>query len=82
MKIISINLGEHYNQFISSQVTNGRFENENDVIKAALSLLEDEDSKKKLLVSELQKGEISGFVENFDRNTILQHLHQKHLTEK
>jgi len=77
MKIISINLGEHYNQFISSQVTNGRFENENDVIKAALSLLEDEDSRVLALRNAIQEGLDSGIAHNFVPEKHLQQLKLK-----
>jgi antitoxin ParD1/3/4 len=44
-------------------------------------MFEQEESKKAELIKELKKGEKSGFVQNFDRNTFLNDLHKKHLSK-
>ena len=45
MKNTSISLGNHFDQFISSQVSTGRYKNVSEVVRAGLRLLEDEESK-------------------------------------
>jgi len=42
-------------------------------------MFEYEESKKSELIIELEKGEKSGFVKNFDRKNFLNNLHKKHL---
>jgi antitoxin ParD1/3/4 len=37
----SINLGEHFEQFIQQQLTHGRYQNVSEVVRAGLRLLED-----------------------------------------
>ena len=39
-------------------------------------------SKKKELVKELKKGKKSGFIKNFNRDSFLNDLNKKHLTNK
>jgi putative addiction module CopG family antidote len=45
MKNTSISLGIYFDQFVSSQVSTGRYKNVSEVIRAALRLLEDEENK-------------------------------------
>lgn len=79
-KNTSILLGEYFDDFIKQQVQSGKFSSASEVIRAALRLFEYEETRKANLVKELKKGEKSGFVEDFDRDTLLQELHQKHIT--
>jgi antitoxin ParD1/3/4 len=44
-----------------------------------LRLFEQEETKKAELISELIKGEKSGFVKDFNRDTFLQNLKENHL---
>ncbi|MBM3226427.1 MAG: type II toxin-antitoxin system ParD family antitoxin [Candidatus Tectomicrobia bacterium] len=37
----SINLGEHFEQFIQQQIAHGRYQNVSEVVRAGLRLLED-----------------------------------------
>jgi antitoxin ParD1/3/4 len=41
-------------------------------------MFEHEDSKKTELINELKKGEKSGFIKDFDRDSFLRELHKKH----
>lgn len=80
-KNTSILLGDYFDEFISKQVKAGRFSSASEVIRAALRMFEQEESKKAELINELKKGEKSGFVKNFDRNTFIYDLHKKHLSK-
>jgi antitoxin ParD1/3/4 len=73
----SILLGKHFEDFINSQVSSGRFSSASEVVRTALRLLEEEESKKKLLIKALTIGEKSGFEKNFDPKTHLKKLHSK-----
>ena len=72
MKNTSISLGNYFDQFVSSQVSVGRYKNVSEVIRAELRLLEDEESKAIALRNAIQKGLESPRVENFnfDENLI------------
>lgn len=74
MKNTSISLGSYFDQFVSSQVTAGRYKNVSEVIRAGLRLLEDEESKALALRNAIQKGIESPRVENFDFEENLKQL--------
>lgn len=80
-KNTSILLGDHFNNFINEQVQSGKFSSASEVVRAALRMFEHEETKKAELIKELKKGEKSGFAENFNRDTLLKTLHQKHITK-
>lgn len=75
-KNTSILLGDYFNEFINEQVKSGRFSSASEVVRSALRLFEQEESKKNELIKELIKGEKSGFVENFDKDKFLQKMHK------
>ena len=62
---------------MTRQVKSGKFTSVSEVIRAALRLFEMEETKKESLIKELKKGERSGFVVDFDRNTFIKDLHRK-----
>ncbi len=66
MKNTSISLGNHFDQFVSSQVSAGRYQNISEVIRAGLRLLENEESKVIALKNAIQEGLSSQRVESFD----------------
>ena len=76
-KNTSILLGDHFEEFVTRQVKSGKFTSVSEVIRAALRLFEMEETKKESLIKELKKGERSGFVVDFDRNTFIKDLHRK-----
>lgn len=80
-KNTSILLGDYFDNFIKQQIQSGKFSSASEVVRAALRMFEYEETKKTELINELKKGEKSGFVKNFDRNSFLNKLHQKHLTK-
>ena len=75
----SILLGEHFEKFIDTLISSGRYTSASEVVRSALRLLENEEEMKKNLVTALKKGEKSKRVENFDPKKYLAALHQKHL---
>lgn len=77
-KNTSILLGEYFENFISEQIKSGKFSSASEVIRTALRIFEHEESKKSLLINELKKGEKSGFSKDFNRNSFLNKIHEKH----
>jgi len=80
-KNTSILLGDHFDSFINHQIQSGQFSSASEVIRTALRLFEQEESKKNELVNELKKGEASGFVEGLERQDFLKTLHSKYVNE-
>jgi antitoxin ParD1/3/4 len=66
MKNTSISLGNYFDQFVSNQVSVGRYKNVSEVIRAGLRLLENEENKAIALKNAIQKGLESPRVENFN----------------
>ena len=77
-KNTSISLGDHFEDFINNEIKSGRYSSVSEVIRTALRLLEREEKKEKILIKALEKGEYSGFEENFDPKKNLSELHRKH----
>jgi antitoxin ParD1/3/4 len=77
-KNTSILLGDYFDNFINQQIKTGKYSSASEVIRAALRMFEFEESKKAGLIKELKKGEKSGFVKDFDRESQLKNLHQKY----
>lgn len=65
-KNTSISLGNYFDQFVQSQVSAGRYKNVSEVIRAALRLLENEESKAIALRNAIREGLDSPLVEDFD----------------
>jgi len=77
MKNTSISLGNYFDNFVSSQVSAGRYKNVSEVIRAGLRLLEDEESKMIALKAAIQKGIDSGIAYDFDPGKHLQKMKAK-----
>lgn len=80
-KNTSILLGDYFDKFINQQVQTGKFSSASEVVRAALRMFEHEETKKTELIKELKKGEKSGFVKNFNRETFLETIHQKYVSK-
>jgi antitoxin ParD1/3/4 len=80
-KNTSILLGDYFDNFINQQIQSGRYASVSEVVRAALRLFEQEESKKSELIEELKKGENSGFIQKFDRKKFLKNLHDKYVTD-
>jgi antitoxin ParD1/3/4 len=66
-KNTSITLGDHFDGFITGQVKSGRFGSASEVIRAALRLFENTETKIEALRNMLIEGEKSGIADyNYD----------------
>ncbi len=73
----SMALGDHFENFVDERISEGRFKNASEVIRAGLRLLEDEENKIKILKEALQVGIDSGVVKDFDPKKHLEMLKAK-----
>lgn len=71
----SITLGDHFDDFISRQVGDGRFGTASEVVRAGLRLLEENETKLELLREALHDGEQSGFV-NYSYDSVIAELNE------
>lgn len=75
-KNTSISLGSHFEEFVNEKISEGRYKNASEVIRAGLRLLENDEQQLELLRSALEKGVNSGFVNNFDPDEHLKTLRE------
>lgn len=68
----SVTLGEHFDKFVAEKIKGGRFQSVSEVIRAGLRKLEEDEAK-------LQAGEDSPLVENFDGDSFIAAMHEKHI---
>ena len=73
-KNTSITLGSYFDQFIQSVLTEGRYKNASEVVRAGLRLLEEEEKKSAMLRMAIEDGVNSGLAEDFDPNEHLKAL--------
>jgi len=62
-KNTSVSLGDHFDQFIASQLSTGRYGSATEVVRAALRLLENEEQKLETLRKLIAEGRASGTAE-------------------
>jgi len=74
MKNTSVSLGDYFEQFVQAQVSQGRYKNVSEVIRAGLRLLENEENKASALRNAIQDGLNSPLVEDFDFDKNLKQL--------
>ncbi|HCH72964.1 MULTISPECIES: type II toxin-antitoxin system ParD family antitoxin [Brucella/Ochrobactrum group] len=74
----SVSLGDHFVNFIDSQVRGGRYGSASDVVRAGLRLLEEQETRVKSLQEALIAGEESGQSKPLDREGFLQRMKTKH----
>ena len=73
---ISILIGEYYENFINAQIATGKYSSVSEVVRAALRHFEEEEIQKKSLISELEIGEKSKKIKDFNRNENLAMLNK------
>lgn len=70
----SVSLGDHFEGFVESRISNGRYKNASEVIRAGLRLLEEEENRVAALKTAIQEGIKSGVAKNFDPKAHLENL--------
>ena len=73
----SVSLGNYFENFVDTTVSEGRFKNASEVIRAGLRLLEEEENKIAALKKAINEGIESGIAENFDPKQHLEFLKAK-----
>lgn len=73
-KNTSISLGSYFEEFVHEQIKEGRYKNVSEVIRAALRLLENEESKVIAVKNAIQEGIDSGIAPSFDPKKHLESL--------
>ncbi|HEY5392888.1 MAG TPA: type II toxin-antitoxin system ParD family antitoxin, partial [Hanamia sp.] len=62
----SVSLGNYFEEFVENQISEGRYKNASEMIRAGLRLLEDDENKIKALKKAIREGIDSGTAENFN----------------
>lgn len=73
----SVILGEHFDEFIKSEINSGRFKSASEIIRSGLRLLEDEKHKIHLINEALIVGEMSGEAIEFDNEEFKHNMRMK-----
>ncbi len=73
----SVSLGDYFEDFVDHKVSEGRYKNASEVIRAGLRLLEEEENKLQLLKSAIQEGVESGISKDFNPEKHLEFLKSK-----
>ena len=80
-RTVTVTLGPHFDDFVKTSIAGGRYNNVSEVIRAALRLMEDEETRLAAIRAALIEGEESGIVEDFDPEKFLEELHAGYETE-
>lgn len=75
----SVTLGEHFDKFVVEKIKEGRFQSVSEVVRAGLRKLEEDEAKLQALRLKLQAGEDSPVAENFDVDSFIAAMHEKHI---
>ena len=70
----SVSLGNYFEDFVDSKITQGRYKNASEVIRAGLRLLEEEENKIQILKNAIQEGIESGIAKDFNPKKHLESL--------
>jgi antitoxin ParD1/3/4 len=76
-KNTSISIGEYFDNFIKNKISEGRYKNASEVIRAGLRLLEEEENKAVALREAIREGIESEIVHDFNPDTYLKKLKSK-----
>ena len=81
-KNTSFILGDHFSDFIETQVSQGRYGSASDVVRASLRLLEEHEAKLERLRAALIAGEESGPPRPFDFDAFLKRKNREYRARK
>ena len=74
MKTTSVALGSYIEDFIKAKISQGRYNNASEVIRAGLRLLEENEERMIALKAAISEGQESGIAENFNPQQHLESL--------
>lgn len=77
MRTTSVALGAYFEDFIKTKISQGRYNNASEVIRAGLRLLEESEHHITALKTAIKEGEESGIAKNFDSSEYLKTLKEK-----
>lgn len=77
-KNTSFSIGDHFGEFVAAQVEQGRYSSASDVVRAALRLLEEQETQLTALRAALIEGEQSGVSAPFDFEAFVARKRQAH----
>ena len=72
----SILIGDYYKNFINAQIATGKYKSVSEVVRTALRHFEQEELQTKSLISELEIGEKSDKIRNFNFDDNLKRLNE------
>ncbi len=73
-KNTSVALGDYFEGFVENRISQGRYKNASEVIRAGLRLLEDEENRIATLKSAIQEGLDSGTATGFNPKAHMESL--------
>ena len=77
MRTTSVALGSYFEDFIKAKISQGRYNNASEVIRAGLRLLEEKEERIAALKAAIDEGISSGVAESFDPHKHLETLKSK-----
>lgn len=77
MKTTSVALGDYFENFVSTTIQSGRYNNASEMIRAGLRLLEENEKRLQNLKIAISEGENSGVAIDFDATSHLKELKSK-----
>ncbi|MDR0891376.1 MAG: type II toxin-antitoxin system ParD family antitoxin [Mediterranea sp.] len=82
METTTLSLGSYFEEFIKERVEQGRYRTANDVIRAGLMLLQEEEDRHKTLDELIEEGINSGIMEDFDPQEHLRKLNEEYAGDR
>ena len=73
----SVTLGEHFDDFVSQKIAEGRFQSVSEIVRAGLRRLEEDEAKLEALRMKLKAGKKSPLIEDFNASQFLAELRGK-----
>lgn len=72
-----MSIGDHFDSFIQSRISSGRYKNASEVVRAGLRLLEEEENRIAALKNAIEEGLESGLAVEFNPKSYLKTLKAK-----
>ena len=74
VRTVTVALGQHYEEFIQSNIAGGRYNNASEVVRAALRRLEEDEARLAALCAAVDEGDASPDVMDFDEEVFINEL--------